>query len=77
MIICFNEKYGPRYVQGNTDGEILTYVLKKRINEHWYDCDEAFEAEQMIEKQNAAVFMHNRRNHEYEGYDVVLVEEVK
>ena len=89
MIICFKEKDGDYFVEGETSSEILSHVLKTRIEDDygsmfggepdgvsvWYD-DDTVNAQKALDTGRAALYMESRRYNEYEDYHVVLTKKV-
>lgn len=88
MIICFEEKHGNRFVQGPDRETILAHVLRDRIADTygamfggeddgvsvWYDKDTQ-RAKKFLDEGKASQYMTWRRQHEYEDWYEVHVEE--
>lgn len=89
MIICFEEKHGHRYVQGPDLETILAHVLQDRIADTygsmfggeddgvsvWYD-DDTEKAQRYLDAGRATQYMTWRRQHEYEDWHEIRVEEI-
>lgn len=73
MIVCFEEKYGNYYVEGESCEQIMQFVLKQRLREGWYTEEEAVKAEKALATNKATDFMAWHQNCEYESWDVISV----
>lgn len=75
MIVCFEEKYGNYYVEGESIEQIMQFVLRHRLCEGWYFGEEVDRAEKALASNNATDFMSWRRDGQYEYWDVISVTE--
>ena len=76
IYINFKTKWGDRIVRGHDEETIFAYILAERIDDgFWYSDEETQEAQRMMENGYAERFMRKRRNHEYEDYEVINVEQ--
>ena len=84
MIICFKEKYGNRFVEGDSLESICSYVLKERIEDTfddglsvWYD-DQTPQAKLALEHGKAFAFMRSRSDnlYKYEGFYIITTEKI-
>jgi hypothetical protein len=83
MIICFKEKYGDRYVEGDSAEQICAHILKKRIEDTcpdgtsiWYG-DDTPSAKAALLKGDARRYLALRRDAEYEGYEIITPEKAE
>lgn len=73
MIVCFEEKYGDYYVEGESIEQIMQFVLKQRLREGWYLEEEVDRAEKALASNNATDFMTWHQDGQYEYWDVISV----
>ena len=91
MIVCFKEKYGDRFIEGENLQAILAHVLKERIEDTygamfgkgtensdmsiWYE-EDTEKAKKLLDEGKAVAYMSSRRGHEYEDWFEVRVETI-
>lgn len=85
IYIRFNEQHGSIYYCSEFPILILKEVLRRRINDTfdgvtsvWYDdlTDKAREILDSDDDHQIFTFMNSRKNHEYEGFDIILMEHI-
>jgi hypothetical protein len=74
MIIMFNEKHAPRFIEGETPEAICRKVLLDRIRDgFWYLGEELVAAEKAFDDGMCAPFIRSRSRFEYEGFEEIYV----
>jgi hypothetical protein len=75
--VRFDTKYGAMYYTADSLDKIFDKVLKERIEDgYWYFDEEEVQAKNSLESGKSFNFLLWRQDCEYEGFEVIIPENV-
>lgn len=80
QVLVFEEKYGSRYIYGNSKEEIAQTILKERIEDTmgyglsvWYG-EDTENAQRALDNNKAYEYLVSRKTYEYENFYEAILE---